>query len=272
MKDRFQRRATIFLAALLLLAESGCLSFVNPVEPATKEQLALCKQLPDYCRNRVYIFFLQGIDPLGCANFQGLHDHVRSVGFIKTYYGYPYHIFYFRNEMARIHKKEPDARFVVIGFNVAANLARDLAELAHEDDVPIDLLVYLGSHTLTNCPENRPDHVLRVLNIQGCGWLAEGDSIDGAENVHLGDAWHFGSPGHLHTRNLLEEELVQVACRVPYVQRKPVLQWEEQAPAPTPLPGGKPGPRDKWDFLEPTDELPPPRVLPKGDARGPNQP
>jgi hypothetical protein len=262
MKESMGQRSLVVLLALTLPAGPGCLSFINPVEPATTSQAAPCKALPEYCRNRVYIFFIQGIDPLCCGNFRGLHDYVQSLGFIKTYYGYLHHISYFHKEICRLHKEDPDARFVLIGFNLGASSARDLANEVHGEGVTIDLLVYLGSHPLTNCPENRPEHVLRVINIQGSGWLVEGDSIDGAENIHLDDAWHLGAPGHLHTLHTLAEELTLVASRVPFIEHKVSMPWIEQAPAPTPLPSPHAGPRDEWDFLKPIEGLPQPRLLP----------
>src|SRR5437763_11677820 len=83
------------LLALTLLGSTGCLSFCHPIDPIAPEQAAPAQALPEACRHHVYVFFIHGLDPLDFANLSGVRDYVQSLGFIKTYYGQLYHLWYF---------------------------------------------------------------------------------------------------------------------------------------------------------------------------------
>src|SRR5262249_4913455 len=59
-------------------------------------------------------------------------------------------------------------------------------------------------------------------------------SLDRADNIEYNDVWHFGSPTHPQTRELLARELVAVAARVPYIEKAPPLspELEDEIPRP----------------------------------------
>jgi hypothetical protein len=226
------------IAAALLLPQAGCLSFCHPVEPPPRELTASCEQVPRQCRQRVYVFFVHGVDPLDFANLSGVRDYVQSLGFIKTYYGQLYDEGYFTHEIRRIHQREPEARFALVGFSFGANEVRDIANAVRQDNIPIDLLVYLGGNTLTNAEEDRPPNVSRIVNILAVGWVWNGSNIDNAQNVTYDNVWHFGSPTHPYTLETLAHELAEVAAHVPYVEERAA------PPEPITLPA-------EWDFLMP---------------------
>src|SRR5262249_52683765 len=50
-------------------------------------------------------------------------------------------------------------------------------------------------------------------------WIWNGTTFDGAENLNYSGVWHFGSPSHLKTLEVLARELSGVASRVPIVER-----------------------------------------------------
>jgi hypothetical protein len=252
-QGRWPGRLGLALAALSLLGGGGCLSFCHPVEPVTKEKAAPCQELPPGCRNRVYVFFVHGLDPLDFADLSGVRDYVQSLGFIKTYYGQLYHRFYFERELRRIHHEDPEARFVLVGFSLGANMVRDLANAVKDDGVTIDLMVFLGGNTIYNTPDNQPEHVGHIVNILATGCIWNGDTLDRAENYHYSNVWHFGSPTHPHTLEVLARELAVVASRVPVVVRvpPPPPPLVEGAPLPRPVMPRADQPRDEWDFLKP---------------------
>jgi hypothetical protein len=256
-ETRWLRRLVGLVAAPLLMAPAGCMSYLNPVATLPPEQTACCAAVPKACRNHVYVFFVHGMDPLDCANLSGVRDHVQSLGFIKTYYGQLWHTGYFEKEIVRLHKDDPDARFALVGFSFGANMVRDICHAVEADGVQIDLLVYLGGNTLHNVPEDRPANAAQIVNILATGCIWNGDTLDGAINVNYTDVYHFGSPTHVKTLTLLAEELTKVACRVPVVEyRLPPPTSEDEAPRPRPLREDKSGPSepDEWDFLKPRDE------------------
>jgi hypothetical protein len=246
------RLAILAMGSLLPV---GCLCFVHPVPPPEKEQIKMCNEVPCDCRNHVFIFFLQGADPLDAADLAGVRDYVQSLGFIKTYYGQAYHASWFAKEIRRLCKDDPLAHFAIIGYDLGAHQARALAQEVKKEAVPLDLLVYLSSKGLSEGPENCPENVGRILNIRGTEWFGQPPLIPGAENFVYPNADHYDAPTQKHTLDVLAEALREVARHVPHVVY-------EDAPAPEKLP--KPRkvtpPNEKtpgeWDFLEPETNRP----------------
>jgi hypothetical protein len=231
-----RRLGLVLLATLCLTTGQGCLSFVHSLDLPPKEQLATGEALPAPCRNHVHIFLVHGMDPLDLANLAGLTEYIHQLGYIKTHYGQLYHLWEFKKELRSVHKDDPQARFVLIGFSFGANMVRELANAVKDDGIVIDLLVYLGGNTLENTAETQPEHVLHVVNILAAGCIWNGTTMDRADNRHFTDVWHFGSPTHPKTRELLAHELAVVAARVPFIEKPlPPRPELEEAPRPRPL-------------------------------------
>lgn len=239
------------LLAAALATSTGCMSFVNPVPPAKPEVIEQTRTLPQACRNHVYIFLINGMDPCFWANINGLRDHLNALGYTKTYYGQLYHYWYLKDEMCKVHQEDPDARFVLVGFSFGANEVCALANEAKERGISIDLLVYLGGNTLKNTDYYRPENVRDVLNILATGCIWNGVEMDGATTIHLDDVWHFGSPTHKATVKRLVSALTEVAARVPVMVKPDEPPAPEQAPTPRPLPPESHVRKDVWDFLKP---------------------
>jgi hypothetical protein len=241
------------LAALCLSMGSGCLSFVHSLDAPPREQLMPADMIPAPCRNHVHIFLIHGMDPLDLANLAGLTEYIQALGYIKTHYGQLYHLWEFKKELRRVHKDDPDARFVLIGFSFGANMVRELANAVKDDDITIDLLVYLGGNTLENTPPNQPDHVIHIVNILATGCIWNGATMDRADNIHYGNVWHFGSPTHPKTLELLSRELAVVAGRVPYIEKTPP-PFPDELPRPRPLKANQarkmPEVPPEWNFLD----------------------
>jgi hypothetical protein len=255
------------LLLFALFAGPGCLGFVHPIHQPAAELVDPCHTLPHCCRDHVYVFIIHGLDPVDLANLSGVNEYLHDLGFNKTYYGQLYHVWSFDKELHRIHHEDPDARFVLVGFSFGANMVRNLARSAKEEDIPIDLLVYLGGNTLKNIPRDRPENALRIVNILATGWIWNGDTLDGADNTDVPDVYHFGSPTHRYTLEMLARELAVVAGSVPVVQPAEMPAARETGLTPKPVSARKPEPRDEWDFLKPVDRLSFPTVnLPANDA------
>jgi hypothetical protein len=241
------------LPVLAVAPAAGCLGKLHPVPPPTPEELHACAAVPQPCRNHVYVFLVHGLDPLDYANLTGVREHLNALGYIKTYQGQLYHGCHFAREIRRLHADDPDARFALVGFSLGANVARDIANAVADDGIHIDLLVYLGGNTLDNDPEDRPANVGKVVNILARGWVWNGADIADAENVEYTDVYHFGSPTHPHTLEVLSRELLAAAGNVPIVVSKPAPAVPEQAPAPRPA-DDEAG--DDWNFLRPSAGIP----------------
>lgn len=238
-----------------LMAGPGCLSCLNPIEPMQSPAQASCLAIPRCCRDHVYVVCVNGLDPLDFSNQSGLRDYIHDLGFNKLYNGEMYHTWYFEKEIERVHQEDPEARFVLIGFSWGANCARAITHDAKEKNIPIDLLVYLGANTFENDPRSQPENATKILNILAEGLIWDGDMLDRAENLQVKGVWHFGSPTHPKTLELLERELALVASRVTVVQTVEKPNPRDAEPMPRIMPPAVRGPHDEWDFLKPTTNL-----------------
>lgn len=278
-QGRWRRRlGVVSLAALSLLGGQGCLSFVHSLPLPPKEQIVQSEGIPAPARHHVHIFLIHGLDPLDLANLGGLTEYINQLGYFKTHYGQLYHLWEFKKEVARIHKQDPQARFVVMGFSFGANVARALVNAVKEEGVFIDLLIYMGGNTLDNTPRTQPEHVVHIVNILALGCIWNGAEMDRADNIHYNDVCHFGSPTHPKTRELLARELAAVAARVPYVEKVPPLSPEIEQEIPLPrrlgrnrLPQETPPLPAEWNFLSARtasqEPRPPQLALPTNNTR-----
>ena len=237
--------------AVLFCTQAGCLQMFHPVAPLPPEEVRDLLQVPAACKNGVYVFFLQGIDPLDLSNLGGLHDYVRSLGYIKTYFGVPFHAFHYEKEILAIREREPNARIVLIGFSYGAGLIRDLACGLGKRGIDVDLVVYIDGVEVDDRPLIRPKNVGKVVNILASN---RGDDllVGEAENVRYDDVYHFGTVTHQKTLRMLVRELAQVALRFPVVTEAPPVLPGVIVPTPEILPAPKPtAKRGEWDFLRP---------------------
>jgi pimeloyl-ACP methyl ester carboxylesterase len=234
----------------------GCLRFCHPIAPLPPEEVRDTFELPTGCKNRVYVFLLHGVDLFDAANLAGLQEYLHSLGYLKTYYGQPFHAFYYAKEIAAIRKREPNARFVVVGFSYGATLVRDLTRDLGKQGIEVDLLVYVDGSRLGEQPLDRSPNVRKVVNILA---FDRGDEykVPDAENLCYNDVWHFGTVTHPDTLRMFVRELAQVALRVPLTTHIPSAPPAKGVlPAPRPAPKMLPPPtpnvkRDGWDFVRP---------------------
>jgi hypothetical protein len=242
---------------MLALSASGCLGYLHPVKPAP--DYSCPPPLPHTCQQHVHIFFVTGLDPLDYANLNGVAEYLHSLGYNSTYVGQMFHADAFEAEIRRLSQEDPNAHFVLIGFSFGANIVRNIANnLMHSDNIPIDLLVYLGGNTLEDVPETQPENVGKVINVLGVGWIWHGSCLPGAENLNIEDRFHFGTPTHGSTLNALACELTEIAARVPFCELITPPPDEQLPVTPRPV---KPPPAaaapDEWDFLKPAKHLQP---------------
>jgi hypothetical protein len=201
---------------------SGCMpgNYLSSTPTPHGEVAVACQTLPACQRDRVHVFFVNGLDPRHLGKLDVTRDYVQRLGFHHTYFGELYNYAGLEDKIHTIHHDQPDALFVLVGFSFGANLVKIMAQDLKEDGINIDLLVYLAGDTLENTPEYRPENVHRIVNVtgQGCIWslgglVWDGVDIDGADNLRLKEAGHYDVPTHLKTLALLTPRLGEVAVR-----------------------------------------------------------
>jgi hypothetical protein len=247
-----------YFLTMSLIGSAGCLGFVHSVPPPPTEQAESALSLFKASRDHVYVMFVNGLDPVNYGNLLGLRDYVTALGFHKTYYGQIYHLWYFEQEIRRVHEADRDARFVLVGFSLGVNVIDAVAKGVKDDGIPIDLLVFLsGNHPVMHMPKDRPENVGRIVNILASGLLKSRGERDWAENVRLKDTRHFDSPTHQETLDTLARELTMLAASVPVVQPEETMPPAlEETPTPRPLQLPRAAARkDAWDFLKPVSIL-----------------
>ena len=228
--------------ACLLIGTGGCLSCLNPVHLPDEAFVQPCHELPKYCRDHVYIFFLNGLDPVNYGNLTGIREYVDTLGFHKTYYGQIYHVSYFADEIRKIHQEEPDAHFVLVGFGRGARSMRSLAEHVNGQGIVIDLLVDLdGKLPAGMSAEDGPL----------TGQVRDGTMTRATESRP--DLWLFGNPTNPKTVERLGQQLVQIASSIPAIEPAQPEQLPPPMDEPTPKPVKRqvPSGNSEWDFLKP---------------------
>jgi hypothetical protein len=222
LKRRRRRIVFALIGLALLSCQAGCLAYLNPVPALNSADRNSCQAFHETDRDRVHVFFINGLDPLDKGNLVGLSERVRELGFQHVTFGQMYSVPGIRREIVQIHRQDPQAKFVLVGFSFGANLVRVLTDEVQAEGIPIDLLVYLGGDTLTNSPEDRPTNARHIVNItaEGCVWLFagliwNGEDIDGAENLRLQGVDHFHIPTNERVLEMLRVDLMEVVGSEP---------------------------------------------------------
>jgi hypothetical protein len=199
-------------------------------------------QLSSSAGAHVYIFGVNGMDPLCVGNFNGFLDYFRKNGYAQTYFTQFYTCHWIPDEVRTIRKKDPDARIVLIGYSLGANYVRHFANNLNKDDTRIDLLVYISGDFVGNCSASKPGNACRIVNVRssrliflGGDLLLKGEEIDGATNRTV-KCRHILTPSRRETLVLLMEELRALAD--PTATHGAPVRSPPAAPLTIPMPAG----------------------------------
>lgn len=221
-----------------LVSKYGVGTIVHPIqEPETVPSLP---QELQTAKNKVHVFAVNGLNPLCLGNFNGLCDYIKRQGYTNTYFGQMYTCLNFSDRIRKVRQADPDAKIVLIGFSLGANIVRTIANDLEKDGTSVDLLVYMVGDYVRDTPESRPSNVRRIVNIRAQGivltggdLLFNGAEIQGARNHRL-NVRHILVPSRRETLELLNEELAGVL--VTAMPNAAPARLELPAPAPATLP------------------------------------
>ena len=205
-----------------LSAQPAPISVGALIRPVPVKQLTLQEQaqaVPQEQKDRVHFFLINGLDPLMASNVHGVAAYFRSIGFTNTNsFQWP-QTPKARRQIENLHRTNPEARIVLMGFSVGANCVRGLANNLQRDGVYIDCLIYVGGDTVFNTASSKPANVGQIVNITGHGLIFlgrdlyfKGDTIDGAANHRL-DARHMNIPTSSDTINLVGNAVIALATK-----------------------------------------------------------
>jgi len=203
-----------------LVSKVGVGTYLHPIQEPEAVVLPDCyAQGPCQCRKEhVYIFGVNGLNPLCLGNFNGMMGYFRKQGFENSYFGQLYTSHWFADKIREIRRADPEARIALIGFSLGANYVQAIANNLAKDGVKVDLVVYLVGDFVGNSAASRPDNVGRVVNVRAKGivlaggdLLCDGSDIQGASNHRIG-CRHILAPSRRETLELLTKELLMLAC------------------------------------------------------------
>jgi hypothetical protein len=241
-----RRRWVSGTVAALVLASAGCTACETKCYERAVEHAPECT-LPHAARAQVYVYMIHGLTPPTDTGLEALRLKLSEFGFAKTaeaeFAAAPLAAL----EIKRTRKCEPDARFVLLGYDVggvaAAALARDLSAKG----VPIDALVLLDP---VAC--GAAGGVRTLLVTSG----SASPAVPAAEHVAVPDAGHFTLPAHPATVAAITALLTDVAERNYRDPGDPIPYWSyKYAPEMRYVPRGNTAP--EWNFLGDTTETPP---------------
>jgi hypothetical protein len=217
-------------------------SQVHPLEADTAKHTAICAALPPGCRDHLYVFIVNGLDPFGWGNLRCLSCYIRSLGY-HTHYSQMYQYRTTLEEIHRVHHEDPQARFVLIGFSGGSYNVVSLINQMRAECINVDLVIYMAGDYLRDRERVRPDNVCRVVNItshglvfSGYDLLFNGAEIQGARNMRL-CCRHILVPSRCETIDALVEELAATAAACPVVAVTPPVVAPQQIIVPAPAPG-----------------------------------
>lgn len=223
-----------------LVTHFGIGSLLHPVqEPAAVALPSWCQTQPyQCCKDHVYIFGVNGFNPLCLGNFNGMLSYLRKQGYQHTYFGQLYTSHWFASEIRKIRQTDPQAKIVLIGFSLGANYTQAIACDLNREGIQIDLLVYLVGDLMRDIPENKPANVQKIVNIRAKGLVFlggdlffNGEDMVGASN-HTLTCRHILAPSREETISIVAAELMALAC-VPVATAAPAV-----ALPPVALPAG----------------------------------
>lgn len=202
-------------------------------------------ELPVSCRKQVYVFLIHGLTPSCVSGLELLRDKLAHHGFAKVGVGEALAGVGITREIREIHAHEPDAQFVLVGYDWGGWAASSLARELHQDGIPIAAVVLLNPvHSLAPCG-------VRTLLITSGKAPAWGSSTD---RVVIPDTNHFRLPSHPTTVGTITGLLHEIAADGVPPTLDPVPEWHYlHAPAMRPF---VPPQGQEWDFLTETGTVP----------------
>lgn len=229
--------ATAILATAL--ANTGCVTHCHRGYQKTLEHGA-DYDVPTPCRNQVHVFMMHGLTPSTDSGLNALRLELGRNGFAKVGIGELCDAGWVKREIDCIRFNDPDARFVLLGYDcggaVAVALARDLTAKG----VHVDALVLLDPMGCAAEPVGTRTLLITSAKATWC--------VPHSAKIVVPGASHFGLPAHATTVATITELLKDIAVQNCQPPAETVPEWTyPHAPEPrrelTRTPAGE------WDFL-----------------------
>jgi hypothetical protein len=195
-------------------------------------------ELPAAQRSSVYVFAMSSLNPVSVVALDGLRAQLNRQGYAKVASGQTIHAGWMHREMRRIQSEEPDAQFVVIGFESAGPVAVRLAERVASEGLAVGGVVVIDS-------SGSPPPQSAMVRVVAVGASESGGAVESAAAPNV--ASH-GLAADERTIEAIAGLLNEVASAVPIVPAVETAEWIYPH-APPMRAMGDPGLHPHWAFL-----------------------
>ncbi len=195
--------------------------------------------LPVQCRNEVHVFMMHGLTPTTDCGLNALRMKLGDAGFAKVGMGELCHGGWVKSEIDCIRRTDPDARFVLLGYDLGAATAVSLSRDLTAKGIPVEAVVLLDP---MGCPAEPCGSRTLLITSGTCA-----ASVPHSSRVVVGNASHFGLPAHPTTVAVITDLLNDIAAQ----NCEPPLEVTPNSSAPGTVarraPNQQPG--GEWGFL-----------------------
>ncbi len=234
-----KRRWAICVLLATVLANTGCVACCHKTHQKAWENGADC-DIPTPCRGQVHVFMMHGLTPSTDCGLNALRMKLGESGFAKIGTGELCHAGWVKSEIDCIRLNDPDARFVLLGYDyggaTAVSLARDLTAKG----VPVEAVVLLDPIGCGDVPSG-----VRTLLVTSGKVTSR---VPHSERICVPDASHFGLPTHPVTVATITALLTNIAVQYCQPPVEEVPEWSYPH-APEVRPVVKAQPAGEWGFL-----------------------
>lgn len=222
----------------IAVANTGCVTCCHKGYEKSLDHATEFEQ-PAPCRNQTYAFLINGVTPPTHNGLNALRMKLAENGFPKVGVADLAGGCCVEREIKNIVACEPEAKFVLIGYDVGASLAVCAARDLSAEGVAVEAVVLLdpvGCKAVCGVP------TLLITSGKNATTAAHG------QHVPVPDASHFNLPAHPTTVAVVTDLLRGVAATCPGPIADPVPQWTYKH-APEMRPAVKPRANEEWNFL-----------------------
>jgi hypothetical protein len=232
------QRWVIGAVLAIAVANTGCVTCCHKGYEKSLEHATEC-DLPGSCRNQTYAFLINGVTPPTHDGLNALRMKLAENGFAKVGIADLAGGLCVEHEVKKIVACEPDAKFVLIGYDVGASVAVCAARDLSANGVAVEAVVLLDP---VACKDACGVPTLLITSGK------HANTATHSQHVPVPEVGHFGLPAHPTTVAVITDLLRGIAATCPGPNTDPVPQWSYKH-APAMRPEAKARANEEWNFL-----------------------
>jgi len=202
-------------------------------------------------RSKVYTFFMNGSDIFEIDGMAELRDQIVANGFSKVYYAQRPDREWYRRELHRLHRDDPEARFVLVAYGTAADQTLKLATQVTGEQIPLEAVMFIDPAGLILPHDANAGY--RTLTIRSQRWRGS-PGLRTGECIEVPGVRHLSLPKSPATVSILTDLLTSIALTVPVPRAPGQCPPLSDKPNPVPRPDVPmriPVAPPEWQFLCP---------------------